>query len=66
MSLAEYPPDWIKGQLLNVRNLGDRYAATLLEEEYDYRKPDRAVHFESSFEAQQFVSWWYAPTLRAA
>lgn len=55
------PEGWSKGQLLNVRNAGSHYNVTVLGEEYDPRHPERCLQFPNSFEAQQFVSWWYAP-----
>lgn len=54
-----WPSDWVKGQLLNVRNTGGKYCVTLLGEELDPRHPERALHFENSYEAQHFISWWY-------
>ena len=56
------PSDWIVGQLLNVRNTGLEYVVTLLDEELDYRHPERALRFPNSAECQQFVSAWYART----
>jgi hypothetical protein len=56
------PEDWVKGQLLNVRNYGrEGFVITTLEEDYDYRHPERAVKFQHAYDCQQFVSWWYAP-----
>lgn len=54
------PADWVKGQLLNVRNAGDTYRVTVLGEEYDVRSPERCLEFTSSWECQQFVSDWYS------
>ena len=54
------PENWVKGQLLNVRDAGSSYRVTLLNEEYDPRNPERCVQFNSSWEAQQFVSEWYS------
>lgn len=51
---------WIKGQLLNVRNVGSHYNVTLLGEEYDPRHPERCLQFTNSGECQNFVSEWYA------
>ena len=56
------PSDWIVGQLLNVRNTGSEYVMTLLDEEFDYRHPERALRFPNSSACQQFVSAWYART----
>ncbi len=56
------PQDWTLGQLLNVRPGGPGYRITLLGEEYDPRYPHRCLEFSNSFEAQQFVSQWYART----
>lgn len=56
----EYPASWSKGQLLNVRNVGSHYNVTLLGEEFDPRHPERCKQFPSSWECQDFVSWWYA------
>ena len=55
------PADWNLGAMLNVRNHGE-YVVTLFPEEYDYRKPERALRFSNSFEAQAFVSAWYSRT----
>lgn len=57
---AGTPRDWVKGQLLNVRNTGDGYTVTLYPEEFDPRSPKRALRFPNTFECQQFVSQWYA------
>ena len=54
------PLDWVKGQLLNIRNAGSFYNVTLLGEEYDPRRPERCIQFNSSWEAQEFVSEWYS------
>jgi len=56
---VETPPDWRKGQLLNVRNTGPDYTITLWPEEADPRKPERALHFTNVGECQNFVSKWY-------
>jgi hypothetical protein len=56
------PPDWTLGQLLNVRNLGHEYVITLLGEEADPRKPERALRFTSYLDCQNFISRWYART----
>jgi hypothetical protein len=53
------PPDWHKGQLLNVRHAGPGYRITILGEEYDPRYPERCLEFTSGFDCQQFVSDWY-------
>jgi hypothetical protein len=57
---TEPPRDWIKGQLLNVRNRGDAYVITLHPEEFDERHPERAMRFTNLGECQGFVSRWYA------
>lgn len=54
-----YPADWRVGMLLNVRNTGADYTITLYPEEFDYRKPERALHFTNPGECQNFVSRWY-------
>jgi len=54
------PLDWRKGQLLNVRNLGEFYAVTLLGEEFDVRHPERSLKFTNVAECQGFVSAWYS------
>lgn len=59
-----YPPHWLPGQLLDLKRFGDgTFRATLLGEEY---KPelDNAITFESSYEAQEFVSKWYSAVER--
>ena len=55
-----YPECWNKGQLLNLRRSGDTCILTLLEEEYDPQHPERALIFQSPWDAQEFVSWWYS------
>lgn len=60
---ADIPPDWIPGSLLDLKRFNDgSYRATLLGEEYD---PELAngIEFDSSYAAQQFVSWWYQAAL---
>lgn len=52
---------WVKGQLLNVRNMGSHYNVTPLGEEYDSRHPERSLQFTNPGEAQDFVSRWYTP-----
>lgn len=54
------PLDWIKGQLLNVRNYGAEYIITRHPEEYDQEHQDRAMKFTNLGECQDFVSAWYA------
>jgi len=54
------PDDWTKGALLNVRNHGSEYIVTLYPEEYDFRAPERALHFTNPARCQDFVSNWYA------
>ncbi len=54
------PADWIKGQLLTVRNAGECYVVTLLGEEFDPRHPERALKFTNPALCQNFVSAWYA------
>ena len=56
----QYPADWRPGMLLNVRNTGPDYTITLWPEEFDHRKPERALHFTNPGECQNFVSKWYA------
>lgn len=58
---VKHPAHWTKGQLLDLKRFTDgSYRATLLGEEYDPEKAN-AVSFDSSFAAQNFVSWWYTP-----
>jgi len=52
---------WIKGQLLNVRNMGSHYNVTRLEEDFDARHPERSLQFTNLGECQNFVSKWYQP-----
>ena len=54
------PADWHPGMLLNVRNSGDALTITLYPEEFDYRKPERALRFTNFGEGQDFISRWYA------
>ena len=56
----EHPEHWIRGQLLNVRQNGTGYIVTTLEEVFDPHFPERAKFFDSSYEAQEFISKWYA------
>lgn len=56
----EIPPHWSKGALLNVRNRGDCYVATLYPEEFDSRHPERAMMFPNTWTCQDFVSKWYS------
>lgn len=54
------PADWHPGMLLNVRNNGDALTITLFPEEFDPRKPERALRFTNFSEGQNFVSAWYS------
>ena len=54
------PADWHPGMLLNVRNSGDALTITLFPEEFDYRRPERALRFTNFTEGQNFVSKWYS------
>ena len=54
------PADWHPGMLLNVRNSGDALTITLYPEEFDYRKPERALRFTNYADGQNFVSLWYS------
>jgi hypothetical protein len=57
----DYPSHWLPGQLLDLKRYADgSFRATLLGEEF---KPElgNAITFESSYEAQEFVSTWYLP-----
>jgi hypothetical protein len=57
----EYPSHWLPGQLLDLKRFTDGSCrATLLGEEYDPEKGN-GIHFQSTFDAQAFVSLWYAP-----
>lgn len=56
------PSDWIVGALLNVRANGAGYTVTLLEENFDYRHPERTLFFSNSWTCQDFISQWYART----
>ena len=58
--IPKIPLDWRVGMLLNVRNTGADYTITLFPEEFDPRKPDRALHFTNPGHAQDFVSRWYS------
>ena len=58
----QVPQDWTLGQLLNVRNTGPDYCVTLYPEEFDPRRPERALRFTNSAQCQEFVSRWYART----
>lgn len=53
------PEGWLKGQLLNVRNMGDAYVITPMGEEFDPHHPERAMRFTNPGECQDFVSRWY-------
>jgi hypothetical protein len=55
------PPHWVKGQLLNLMRFHDgSFIAVPLGEDYDASKAN-GIHFDSSFDAQQFISAWYTP-----
>jgi hypothetical protein len=54
------PADWHPGMLLNVRNSGDALTITLYPEEFDYRKPERALRFTNYADGQNFISTWYS------
>ena len=56
------PNDWSLGQLLNVRNTGPEYVVTLLAEEFDWNRPERALRFTNVADCQNFVSQWYSRT----
>lgn len=57
----DYPPGWIPGSLLDLkRYTNGSYRATLLGEQYDPEKAN-GIDFDSSHDAQAFVSWWYLP-----
>ena len=58
----EYPNDWTPGQLLDLKKFTDGSCrATLLGEDYK-AELNNGMHFSSMWEAQAFVSWWYAPS----
>lgn len=58
----DIPAHWIKGQLLDLRRYGNgTYRATLLGEEYDPNEPIPCMEFNSSHDAQAFISAWYLP-----
>jgi hypothetical protein len=51
---AEYPREWIRGQLLNVeRYTNGSFKMMLLGTEEPH------LDFENSVSAQAFISWWY-------
>ena len=54
------PTHWPLGALLNVRNTGADYVITLYPEEFDPRRPERALRFTNPGRCQDFVSRWYA------
>ena len=56
----QFPHDWTKGALLNVRNAGECYNVTLYPEESDPRHPERTLKFSNPAKCQDFVSKWYA------
>ena len=54
------PAHWIVGQLLDLKRYSDgSFRATLLGEE----PKDGQMSFSSAWDAQEFVSHWYARTL---
>lgn len=60
---SNWPSHWLPGQLLDLKRYTDGSCrATLLGEEYD-PETDNAMHFDSTFAAQNFVSWWYLPAM---
>lgn len=52
---ADIPADWRRGELLDCRSNGQGYEITRLGID------ENPVIFPSSFQAQAFISWWYAP-----
>ena len=60
----DIPKGWTKGQLIDLTRYADgSFLATVLGEEY---KPELAngIHFDSSHDAQNFISAWYTPERR--
>lgn len=51
------PMSWIKGQLLDVKRYSDG-TYDIYELGADIRDAQN-MHFNSSWECQDFVSWWY-------
>ena len=61
------PKHWIKGQLLDLKRFGNgTYRATLLGDDDDPKRDYIApsITFNSSYEAQQWISSWYQPEQR--
>src|SRR5271154_4494746 len=52
-----WPESWIKGQLLDVRRFSDGSFRVYELGAHDDLAPH--MDFDSSFAAQQFISWWY-------
>lgn len=53
-----WPTTWIKGELLNVQGFQDgSYQVTRMGESYQRGK---GMEFDSSFDANRFLGWWYA------
>jgi hypothetical protein len=53
------PSHWIKGSLLDLKRYGDGSYRAFLLGDGDNNPPAPSIEFESSFDAQQFVSQWY-------
>jgi hypothetical protein len=55
----QYPAHWVRGQLLDLQRFTDgTYKAILLGDPIE--KPEY-LGLSNRDEAQQFISWWYAP-----
>lgn len=62
----EVPPDWVHGELLDVKNFGSHFTVGPITERMN---PDGIQHpwvtlpplrFESAYDVQNFVGLWYA------
>lgn len=58
--LLDIPPTWQRGELLDVRRFED--GTIKVGRMLDDPKNRKELKFPSSWEAQKFVSHWYAPS----
>lgn len=54
----EIPDGWQKGELLNVTHY-----ATFVRFSPHYERDESHLDFTSLETAQNFIGWWYAPTV---
>lgn len=57
----DYPAGWTRGEQLSFRKSGNQYILHLTSEDPTWAMPERLMIFESSWDADRFQGWWYAP-----